>query len=138
MKISQIHSTRINRSIRENDQDYQRYDFINDSENTFQSSPVTNSDQDRASVFTFDYQVLHNDGTLLSLKQERMETKNGISDTRTDLRSYEIESGKTITLSTLSDNPDALKEALAQAIAGQAASGGSNDALKDSASVLRS
>lgn len=121
---------RINRSIRENDQDYQRYDFINDSENTFQSSPVTNSDQDRASVFTFDYQVLHNDGTLLSLKQERMETKNGISDTRTDLRSYEIESGKTITLSTLSDNPDALKEALAQAIAGQAASGGSNDALK--------
>ncbi len=118
----------INRSLRENDQNTRRYEFISD---TMEIPPASAAgDTQNNYLYTFDYQVLRNDGTLLSLKQNGTDIRgNDLHDTFTFLSSYDVEKGKKITLSALSDDPDGLKLALAQAAAGQVSANGSNASL---------
>ena len=68
----------INRSLRENDQDSRRYDFIYDSEEYF-FSLAGQDETEGKSVFTYDYEVLKNDGRILSIRQDYVETR-GITD----------------------------------------------------------
>lgn len=110
----------INRSLRENDQYSKGYDFIHDSE----ESP------EGKSVFTFDYEVLQNNGRILSLRQNYVDARRKTGpDTHTYLNSYDVETGRKITLSALSDHPEPLKLALARELAGQAASEDANATL---------
>jgi hypothetical protein len=117
----------INRSLRENDQNTRRYEFISD---TMEISPAAAGDPQNNYLYTFDYQVIRNDGTLLSLRQNGTDIRGkDRHDTFTFLSSFDVEKGKKITLSALSDDPDGLKLALAQAAAGQAPADGSNASL---------
>nr|WP_288825133.1 YARHG domain-containing protein [uncultured Clostridium sp.] len=114
----------INRSLRENDQNTSWYEFISDSMEIPPSSAA--GDPQKNYLYTFDYQVLRNDGRLLSLKQNYTDIRgNNRNDTFTFLSSYDVENGKRITLSALSDDPEGLKLALAKAAAG----GSSNASL---------
>lgn len=118
----------INRSLRENDQDTRCSGFISDTMDIPPASAGKTSLNNY--LFTFDYQVLKNDGTILSLKQNGTDIRgNDRHDTFTYLSSYDVEKGEKITLSTLSDDPESLKLALAQAAAGQESAGGSNASL---------
>ena len=115
----------INRSVRENDQNTRRNNFISD---TMEIPPAEAGNPQKNFLYTFDYQVLRNDGRILSLKQNGTDIRgNGHNDTFTFLSSYDVENGKRITLSALSDDPDGLKLALAQAAAGQASADGSSN-----------
>jgi hypothetical protein len=117
----------INRSLRENDQNTRRYQFISD---TMEIPTAEAGDPQNNYVYAFDYQVLRNDGRLLSLKQNGTDIRgNGLHDTFTYLSSYDVENGRKITLSALSDDPDGLKLALAQIAADQAAAGSSDASL---------
>lgn len=118
----------INRNLRENDQNTRRYEFISDTMEIPPSSAA--GDPQNNYLYTFDYQVLRNDGTLLSLRQNGTDIRgNERNETFTFLSSYDVEKGKKITLSALSNDPDGLKLALAQAAAGQATADGSNASL---------
>lgn len=112
----------INRSLRENDQDSRRYDFIYDSEEYF-FSLAGQDETEGKSVFTYDYEVLKNDGRILSIRHDYVETR-GITDpvSHTYLNSYDVETGRKITLSALSGRPEGLKLALVRELTGQAAS----------------
>lgn len=120
----------INRNLRENDQDFSRYDFINDSEEYFFSMENQDGTPERKSVFTFDYEVLQNNGKILSLRQNYADARGGTApDIHTYLNSYDVETGRKITLSALSNNPESLKLALTREIAWQEASAGDNASL---------
>jgi hypothetical protein len=115
----------INRSVRENDQNTRRSNFISEA---MEIPPAKAGNPQNNYLYTFDYRVLRNDGRLLSLKQNGTDIRgNDHHDTFTFLSSYDVENGKRITLSALSDDPDGLKLALAQAAAGQAAAGQASD-----------
>lgn len=116
----------INRNVRENDQNTRRNNFISDA---MEIPPAEAGDPQKNYLYTLDYQVLRNDGRLLSLKQNGTDIRgNNRNDTFTFLSSYDVENGKRITLSALSDDPEGLKLALAQAAAGQASADGSSNA----------
>lgn len=118
----------INRSIRENDQVTRQSSFISDIMDIPPASAAGTPGNNY--LFTYDYQVLRNDGTILSLRQNGTDIrKNDQQNTFTYLSSYDVEKGKKITLTAISDDPEALKLALAQAAAGQSSAGGSNDTL---------
>ncbi len=118
----------INRSIRENDQVTRLSSFISDIMDIPPASAAGTPGNNY--LFTYDYQVLRNDGTILSLRQNGTDIrKNDQQNTFTYLSSYDVEKGKKITLTAISDDPEALKLALAQAAAGQSSAGGSNDTL---------
>nr|WP_314465897.1 YARHG domain-containing protein [uncultured Clostridium sp.] len=120
----------INRSLRENDQNTRRYEFISDTMEIPPEATAAAGEPQKNFLYTFDYQVLRNDGTLLSLRQNGTDIRgNDLNDAFTFLSSYDVEKGKKITLSALSDDPDGLKLALAQAAAGQASADGSNGSL---------
>lgn len=115
----------INRSVRENDQNTRRNNFISD---TMEIPPAEAGNPQKNFLYTFDYQILRNDGRILSLKQNGTDIRgNDHNDTFTFLSSYDVENGKRITLSALSDDPDGLKLAFAQAAAGQASADGSSN-----------
>ncbi|WP_084492920.1 YARHG domain-containing protein [Lacrimispora indolis] len=120
----------INRSLRENDQSFRRYDFIYDSEEYFLSLADSKEASERKSVFTFDYEVLQNDGKILSLRQNYADTKGKTpSVTRTYINSYDVETGRKITLSAISHNQESLKLALAHELAGQIGAADTNASL---------
>jgi hypothetical protein len=107
----------INRNVRENDQNTRRNNFISD---TMEIPPTEAGNPQNNYLYTFDYQVLRNDGKILSLKQNGTDIRgNDRNDTFAFLSSYDVENGKRITLSALSDDPEGLKLALAQAAADQ-------------------
>ena len=116
----------INRNVRENDQNTRRNNFISD---TMEIPPTEAGNPQKNYLYTFDYQVLRNDGRLLSLKQSGSDIRgNNRNDTFTFFSSYDVQNGRRITLSALSDDPEGLKLALAQTVAGQTFADGSSNA----------
>ncbi len=120
----------INRSLRMNNSDFRLNEFCYESEEYFLSLPDSKDASERKSVYTFDYQVLLNNSKLLSLRQNCTETRGKTaSETRNYVNSYDVVTGRKVTLSAISDHQDSLKLVLAHELAGRTESADANASL---------
>lgn len=125
---------RLNRYLRENDLISSRYDFQSWASEDYASSRQEGFSWSGGYTHNYSYQVLKNEGRLISLRQDCYDYNGGAhGDYFTYLGSYDTTDGKKLELNALSDNPDGLKLTLKQSVAEAAVSEGWSEELAQNA-----
>lgn len=115
----------INQYLRKNDPTDEKYSFEDSACDDYDYRAASNPEDFPWYAYNYSYEVLKNDGRLVSLKQNCYSFTGGAHGNYFSyLGSYDAEKGRKLELNALSDNPEGLKLALQQSVAEAAAAEG--------------